>query len=98
MTFLVEALSKHLAPRTEVRRAGEYATVAEAIAAAQKIVDGFLQQNHVPGMDAKALFSHYRDHGEHPFIFRDDDKTLNVPGFNHVYYAMTRAKELCGGK
>ena len=98
MTFLVEALSKHLAPRTEVRRAGEYATVAEAIAAAQKIVDGFLQQDHVPGMDAKALFSRYRDHGEHPFIFRDDDKTLNVPGFNHVYYAMTRAKELCGGK
>ena len=27
----------------------------------------------------------------------DDDKTVNVPGFNHAHYAMTRAAELCGG-
>jgi hypothetical protein len=98
MTFLVEALSKHLDPKTEVRRIGEYTTAAEAITASQKIVDDFLRKNQAPGMDAKALFARYRDHGEHPFIFRDDDKTFNVPGFNHIYYAMTRSKELCGGK
>ena len=81
-----------------MRRIGEYQTVAEAIAVAQRTVDAFLRREHKPGMDAKALFSHYQAHGEYPFIFRDDDKTINVPGFNHAHYAMTRAAEICGGK
>ena len=38
------------------------------------------------------------ERGEYPFIFRDDDKTFNVPGFNHLHYAMTRSQALCGGK
>jgi hypothetical protein len=98
MTFFVEGLSGHHEPEPQVRRIGEYATVAEAIAVAKYIVDEFLRQEHKPGMDAKALFSRYQAHGEYPFIFRDDDKTINVPGFNHAHYAMTRAAELCGGK
>lgn len=91
MPFLVEALSKHLEPQTEVRHIGAYTTAAEAITAAKQVVDGFLRRNHKAGTDAKALFAQYRDHGEHTFIFRDDDKTFNVPGFNHIHYAMTRA-------
>ena len=98
MTFFVEGVSKHLEPKTQVRRIGEYETIAEAIAAARTIVDEFLKDEYQPGMDGKALFARYQTHGEYPFIFRDDDKTFNVPGFNHAHYAMTRAAELCGGK
>lgn len=98
MTFFVEGVSKFLEPHKQVRRIGEYATVAEAIEAAQKTVDAFLQHAHQPGMDAKVLFALYQDRGEYPFIFRDDDRTFNVPGFNHVQYAMRRSGELCGAK
>ncbi len=98
MTFFVEGISKHLEPEAQVRRIGEYETTAEAIAMAQKTVEEFLVRALKPGMDGKALFALYREHGEHPFIFRSDDKTFNVPGFNHAQYAMKRAAELCGGK
>lgn len=96
--FFVEGLSKHLEPETQVRRIGEYKTVAEAITLAQQVIDKFLQLQYKPGMDAKALFSLYQAQGEYPFIFRDDDRTFNVPGFNHAHYAMTRAAEICSGK
>ena len=98
MTVFVEGLSKHLEPQTQVRRIGEYKTVAEAISVAQRTVEEFLHLKFKPGMDAKALFSLYQTQGEHPFIFRNDDKTFNVPGFNHAHYAMTCAAEICGGK
>ena len=98
MTFFVEGVSKHLEPKTQVRRIGEYETIAEAIAAAHSLVDEFLKDEYQPGMDSKALFALYQAHGEYPFIFRDDDKTFNVPGFNHAHYAMTRATELCARK
>lgn len=98
MTFFVEGLSKHLGPEAQVRRIGEYETVSEAIAVAQQTVDAFLQREFKPGMDAKSLFALYQAQGEYPFIFRDDDKTINVPGFNHAHYAMIRAAEICGGK
>ena len=98
MTFFVEGISKHLEPEAQVRRIGECVTTVEAISVAQKTVEEFLVREFKPGMDGKALFSRYREHGEHPFIFRSDDKTFNVPGFNHAQYAMKRAAELCGGK
>jgi hypothetical protein len=98
MTFFVEGVSKHHEPQTQVRRLGEFRTVAEAIAMAQRTIDDFLQREFKPGMDGQALFARYQRHGEYPFIFRDDDNTFNVPGFSHAHYAMTRAAELCGGK
>ena len=98
MTYYVEGLSKHLEPQTQVRRIGECQTLAQAVTVAQGTVDEFLRRQFKPGMDAKALFSLYREQGEYPFIFRDDDKTFNVAGFNHAHYAMTRAAEVCGRK
>lgn len=98
MAFFVEGVSKFLQPEKQVRRIGEFSTVAEAIDAAQKTVDDFLRNELRPGMEAKALFAKYQDRGEYPFIFRDDDRTFNVPGFNHVRYAMARAGEFCGGQ
>jgi hypothetical protein len=98
MTFFVEGVSKHAEPKTQVRRIGEYESVAEAVVVAKRTIDDFLRRETRPGMDGKALFALYQVHGEYPFIFRDDDKTFNVPGFNHAHYAMTRAAELCGAK
>ena len=98
MTFLVEGLSKHLEPRKQLRRIGEYETVEEAIAVAQMTVDAFLRREFKPGMDAKELYLLYQTQGECPFIFRDDNSTVNLPGFNHVRYAMSRAAEICRGK
>jgi hypothetical protein len=96
MSFFVEGVSKHLEPQIQVRRIGEYQTVAEAIAVAQRLIDDYLKGQFTPGMEGKALFALYQAQGEYPFIFRDGDTTINVPGFNHAHYAMTRAAELCG--
>jgi hypothetical protein len=98
MTFLVEGLSKHLEPKKQVRHIGEYETVAEAIAVAKAMVDTFLHREFKSGMDAKTLYSLYTTRGECPFIFLDDHSTVNLPGFNHVRYAMSRANEICRGK
>lgn len=98
MTFFVEGVSKHLEPQTQVRRIGEYPSVAEAITVAKQTIDAFLQKEVRPGMDGKALFALYQAQGEYPFIFRDDDKTFNVPGFAHAHYAMKRAAEICDSK
>jgi hypothetical protein len=98
MTYYVEALGKRNEPQPSVRRIGEFETVPDAIAAAQRLIDAFLRQVYKPGVDAKALFALYQSKGEHPYIFRDDGNTFNVPGFNHTQYAMTRAGEICKQK
>ena len=98
MAYLVEGVVNYLKPDSEVRRIGEFDTVEEAITTAQKIVDEFLSRSFKPGMDAKSLFSLYKRQGEYPFIFRDDDMSVNVPGFEHSHYAKDRAAEVCNGK
>ena len=98
MAYLVEGVVNYLKPDSEVRRIGEFETVEEAIATAQKIVDEFLSDSFKPGMDAQSLFSLYKKEGEYPFIFRDDDMTVNVPEFEHSHYARNRAMLVCGGK
>jgi hypothetical protein len=98
MAYLVEGVVNYLKPDSEVRRIGEFETAEEAIATAQKIVDEFLRCSVKPGMDAKSLVKLYKAQGEYPFIFRDDDLTVNVPGFEHSHYAKDRATEVCNGK
>jgi hypothetical protein len=98
LAFIVEGVSRHGEPQSQVRRIGEYRTLPEAIAAATAVVETFLRAEFRPGMDAQALFARYQAAGEYPFIFRDDDKTVNVPGFSHAQCAMTLAREICGGK
>jgi len=97
MTYFVEGVSKHLDPQPQVRRIGEYQTVAEAVAVAQKAIEQFLRGEFRQGMDATKLVSLYEEQGEHTFIFQDEAKTFNVPGFDHADYARTRAAEICGG-
>jgi hypothetical protein len=98
MTFFVEGLSDHQKVETKVRRIGEYNTVEEAIAIAKQTIDDFLKRTYRPGMLSKVLYLQYQQRGEYPFIFRDDDKTFNVPSFNHINYAQTRCTEICGAK
>ena len=98
MTYMVEGLSGHDGPECKVRRIGAYDLLPQAIEAAKRIVDVFLRKEFKPGMDSKMLLSRYQEMGEHPYIFRDDDKTFNVPGFNHLHYAGTRSAEICSGK
>ncbi len=98
MTFFVEGLSGHTEPESKVRRIGEYESLEDATTAAKRLVDVCLRREYQAGMDPKMLLSHYQEKGEHPYIFRDDGATFNVPGFNHINYALTRATEICGGK
>jgi hypothetical protein len=97
MTFIVEGVTKHDEPDPEVRRIGAYGTREEAIAVAKVTVDDFLRREHKAGMLPSELYSRYQEGGEHPFIFRDDDKTINVRTFDHFQYAMLRCAEICGG-
>jgi hypothetical protein len=98
MTYFVEGLSGHGEAESKVRRIGAYETLPLAIDTAKRIVDVFLRKEFKPGMDSKMLLSRYQELAEHPYIFRDDDKTFNVPGFNHLHYAGTRSAEICSGK
>ncbi|MGH8635206.1 MAG: hypothetical protein ACRET7_13900 [Burkholderiales bacterium] len=96
MTYFVEGVSKHLEPEPQVRRVGEYETVAEAMGVAQKAIEQFLRKEFKHGMSAKKLYAMYEEQGEHMFIFQDEAGTFNVPGFDHRDYARTLAAEICG--
>jgi hypothetical protein len=63
---------------------------------AQQAIEQFLRGRFKHGMTAKHLYSIYEEQGEHMFIFQDDAKTFNVPGFDHSDYARTLAAKLCG--
>jgi len=98
MTYFVEGLSGHTEPDTKVRRVGEYDSLPDAIAAAKRLVDGYLRREYRPGMEPRTLLSRYQEQGEHPYIFRDDDATFNVRVFNHLHCATTRTGDICRGK
>jgi hypothetical protein len=98
LTFFVEGLSDHFEPETRVRSIGEYDTLDDAISTSKRLIDVFLRGAFRPGMEPRALISRYQDKGEHPYIFRDDESTFNVPGFNHLHYATTRSADICSGR
>lgn len=98
MTYFVEGVSKHNQPQQQVRRVGEYETVEEAITAAKKGVEQSLRREFKRGMEPGKLVSLYEARGEHMFIFQDEANTLNVAGFDHQKYAMSRAEEICRGR
>ena len=98
MAYIVEGLSKHNQPNAQVRHIGNFKTLAIAIAASKRIVDQFLLREYTPGTTAKVLFAVYQNLGEFPYIFRDDDRTINVGGFSHFQYALERCHDICEGK
>ncbi len=95
MPYFVEGLTNVHGGESNVRRIGVYETLDEAIRAAEQIVEDFLLTNHQPGMSIEALFTRYQKSGEVPFIFSDDERTINVTGFNHFRYALVRCDAIC---
>ena len=81
----------HYMDEDERYKLGEFDTAEEAIAAAKKIVDDFLELGYRPGMTPRELFVGYRDFGEDPFI-RSDDPTCKFSAWD---YARVRSEEIC---
>ena len=71
---------------------GEFATAADAIAAARKIVDEYLTSAIQPGMSADELFTSYALFGEDPFIVANGDEGVK---FSAREYAGQRCDALC---
>jgi hypothetical protein len=72
---------------------GEFASAAEALAAARAVVEDDLKELYRPGMSAAELFRHYTTFGRDPFIVSNDPDCT----FSAWDYARTRSQELCGG-
>jgi hypothetical protein len=96
MTIFVEGLSKYGGAENQVRRIGEYETVAEAVAASKRTIDEFLLREFRAGVTAEQLYAQYQGFGEVPCVFRDDNQTISIAGFNHWQYAKARCGEICG--
>lgn len=81
----------HYKDETERFKAGEFATLDEAITCCREIVDGFLHSTLQPDMSADALYAQYVSFGEDPFIRGPE---ANV-AFRAWDYARQRCAELC---
>jgi hypothetical protein len=98
MTYFVEGLTTIREGESTVRTVGQFETLEIAVRAAQLVIDEFLSRKFVIGMTAAVLFAQYQKYGEVPYIFSDDDRTMNVRGFNHLTYAQERCAALVAGK
>ena len=95
MTYFVEGLTNFHGGASNVRRIGQYEMLEDAIKASKQVIDEFLIAKLNDGMTVADLFFQYQKFGEVPFIFSDDESTINVSGFNHFKYAMIRCSAPC---
>ncbi|MGH8616582.1 MAG: hypothetical protein ACREUW_02740 [Burkholderiales bacterium] len=95
MPYFVEAYSPFNPVGQQLQHLGEFEGQPEAIAAAKRLIDDFLQQECKPGMTADTLFGHYQTFGQVPCVLRSDGKTIGNTGFSALDYAKTRSAELC---
>lgn len=98
MKFVLSVLHRTTDAGKSVRKVGEFVRLEDAVAAARQEVDAMLNREYVTGMTAAQLLAAYQAAGETPFIFRDDEETMNAGSFNHFKYAKTRCDEMCAGK
>jgi hypothetical protein len=84
----------HFTDETERYALGEFPNLAQAIEAAQRIVDEYLLSAYQPGMTAAALYGSYTGFGEDPFIVAIP-ATDNGNLFSAWDYAKRRCEELC---
>jgi hypothetical protein len=82
----------HYMDESERYEYGAYATLAEAVAVCQAIVDACLQRGYEPGMSAAKLYEGYVAAGEDPFIVGPGAK------FSAWTYARELCEALCGGR
>lgn len=83
----------HYMDKDERYKLGEFDSADEAVAAAKKIVDEFLESNHKPGQSAEELLAAYKSFGEDPWISGGDAGRK----FSAWDYAEQRCQEMCGG-
>jgi hypothetical protein len=95
MTYFVEGLTNGHGGEGNVRRIGECDTLEDAIRTSQQVIDKSLIAWNYYGMTVEELFSQYQRFGEVPFIFVDNEVTMNVTGFNSLLYAMKQCGVLC---
>jgi hypothetical protein len=81
----------HYMDTSERYAAGEYATVADAIRAAEAIVDDDLASFYKPGMMADTLYRYYTTFGADPFVVSEDDRRH----FSAWNYARERCQQIC---
>jgi hypothetical protein len=79
----------HYQKEEERYRAGDYATLEEAVSKCRSIVDDFLKSGLKHGMSSKELYEQYCMFGEDPFIRGPE------AGFSAWDYARQRCDELC---
>ena len=72
----------HFMDESERYALGEFATLDQAVAACQRLVDAFLGAAYTPGMSAAELTAQYATFGEDPFIVSGDGR---VPFSAHAY-------------
>jgi len=97
MKFIVSVLQSAGETKSNVRRIGEFESLDGAIAAAKRVVNDVLSRAYTTGMSSSQLLARYRESAEAPYIFRDDDGTIDASSFNHVLYARTRSEQMCSG-
>jgi len=85
--------NSHYMDKKERYKLGDFDSPAEAVAAAKKIVDDFLNSNHTTGRSAVELLAAYKSFGEDPWISSDDAGCK----FSAWDYAQRRCREICGG-
>lgn len=95
MAYYVEAYSKSRHAEQSLRHIGTFETLEGAISASKSAVDEALMREHERGMSGEELFEKFKQFGEMPCIFLDEDKTLSGFGFNALNYAKVRAEEMC---
>lgn len=85
----------HYQDESERVKHGVFATLEEAVAACQSIVDAYLDDAFKAGMTADALFESYTAFGEDPFIVLDGPGAAPVK-FSAWDYARQRCAEIAG--
>jgi len=81
----------HYMDEDETYTHGEFATWAEAVAAARQIVDRCLAEDYRPGVTPAALYARYVSFGDDPYIVPQPDGER----FSAWDYAKQRCNELC---
>ncbi len=82
----------HYMDKSERYTLGEFDSAKEAVTAAKKIVDEFLEDGYKPGVSAEELLSGYKTFGEDPWISSRDPNCK----FSAWDYAEQRCREICG--
>jgi hypothetical protein len=90
----------HFTDEDERYKAGTYSSYAEAVLAAQTIVDSWLTRSYRPEMNSEELYKGYTTYGEDPYIVGHDgikhiDEALGAVRFSAWEYAKKRCEELC---